>query len=73
MTNPPIGGKAKPVTKITADVTDTMVYALAKQGFYAGNPTLIWEAPVNEVIDCYNFNIFTQEYANAEFELNKPG
>ena len=48
-----------------------MVYLLAKAGWYNGNPSAIYSAPVDDVVNAYHYEIFTRQYEMADFELNK--
>lgn len=45
--------------------------ALAKAGYFSGNPLTIYKTPVDIVMDTYHYEVFTREYESTLFELNK--
>ena len=47
-----------------------MVFALAKSGWYGGNPTLIYNAPIDEVILAYQYEIMTRDYEITDIIMN---
>jgi hypothetical protein len=44
---------------------------LAKAGWWGSNPTRILNAPVDEVINAYHYEIFTREFEQTYIELNR--
>lgn len=44
---------------------------LAKAGYWGANPCEIWNAPVNEVIEQYFYEMYIRDYEIADYELNK--
>lgn len=62
--------RKSPSIKVMADIEDTIVFSLAKQGYWGGNPELIYNAPSDIVMKQYNFNTFMSEYQTTEMVLN---
>lgn len=46
---------------------------VAKLGYYGGNPSLVGEAPVTDVLDILAYESFQSDYITTERELNKDG
>ena len=44
---------------------------LAKSGYFGGNPVTVLNAPVDIVLNAFQYEMFSREYENAVFELNK--
>lgn len=44
---------------------------LAKAGWWGSNPTRIFNAPADEVINAYHYEIFTREFEQTYIELNR--
>lgn len=44
---------------------------LAENGSWGGNPTLIWQAPVDDVMSMYNYKSFIADYRETEMILNE--
>lgn len=44
---------------------------LADEGYWCGNPELIWNAPVNSVLEAYHYKTFLRDYESTFYELNK--
>ena len=44
---------------------------LAKSGYFGGNPETALNAPVDIVLNAFQFEMFSREYEKAEIELNK--
>lgn len=63
--------KRYPRIKIDADDETLIVCTLAKLKYYGGNPDLIWESPVDRVINTYYFDAFSSDYETAFVEMNK--
>ena len=60
-----------PKVKYNVDKEDVIIYNICKAGWYNGNPTLAYNAPIDEVIKAYQFEIMTRQYKITEYELNK--
>lgn len=45
--------------------------SLAKAGYFGGNPQTVYEAPVDVVLDVYNYEQFTGQYESTYYEMNK--
>ena len=71
MENPHSDGGNSPVVKSSVDKEDFMVYTLAKAGWYGGNPSAIYSAPIDEFFRAFHFEIMTRQYKNTYMELNK--
>jgi len=46
---------------------------LAKSGYFGGNPETVLNAPVDIVLNAFQYEIFSRDYENAIIELNKEG
>lgn len=44
---------------------------LAKNGWWGNSPTAILNAPVDDVINAYHYEIFCREFEVTDFEINK--
>lgn len=44
---------------------------LAKAGWYNGNPSAIYAAPIDEVMKSYHFEIMARQYKNTSYEMSK--
>lgn len=44
---------------------------LAKTGYFGGNPQIILNSPIDIVLQTYQYEIFTREYEETYYELNK--
>lgn len=44
---------------------------LAKAGWFNGNPSAVDNAPIDEVINAYYYEVFCREYERTAYELNK--
>ena len=44
---------------------------VAKKGYWGGNLQLIWQAPVNMVIDVFNYENFIEDYKETEMIINE--
>lgn len=70
MENPSRETRQKPTVKYDIESIDIMVFALAKSGWYGGNPTLIYNAPIDEVILAYQYEIMTRDYEITDIIMN---
>lgn len=61
----------RPKISITASFEDSLVFMLAKSGYFNSNPETIYSTRVDYVMKCYHYEIFTREYENTMIELNK--
>lgn len=71
MENPHIGRQVCPVIKYNVTKEDVIIYTICKAGWYNQNPGLAYQAPVDEVIKAYQFEIMARQYKNTVYELNK--
>jgi hypothetical protein len=46
---------------------------IAKLGYYCGDPHLVGEATVTDVLDILAYEAFEADYMTTERELNKDG
>lgn len=53
------------------DPINIMVNRLAREGFWGGNPELIWAAPADKVFEAWEFVNFQSEYEETMGELNR--
>lgn len=47
-----------------------MVYSLAKAQWYSGNPTLIYNAPIDEVILAYQYEVMARDYEITDIAMS---
>ncbi len=47
-----------------------MVYSLAKAQWYGGNPTLIYNAPIDEVILAYQYEVMARDYEITDIAMS---
>jgi len=52
--------------------TTLMALRLAREGFWGGQPERIQQAPLDLVLDAWEFVNFQAEYEETTIELNKP-
>lgn len=71
MENPITETRRKPSIKCNLSSNEQIVYMLAKAGWWNSSPSAIFNAPIDEVINAYHYEIFTREYEQTYFELNK--
>lgn len=71
MENPSDGGENYPIVKYSVSREEFMIYTLAKAGWYGGNPSTIYAAPVDEFFKAYYFEIMARQFKNTAFDLNK--
>lgn len=45
--------------------------ALAKEGYFNGNPNIILNSPADLVLQTYHYEMFTRQYEETFVELNK--
>ena len=63
--------RRKPVIKVTADEETRIALILAKSGFYGGDPDKVLDAPINRVMQAYQYEMFLRDYEETARELNK--
>lgn len=71
VSNPHQSSANKPKVTINAQYEEIIANTLAKAGWYAANPNIIYHTPVDKVMSSYHFEIFSREYESAYYELNK--
>ena len=71
MENPYKGRQVYPNVKYNVDREDVIIYTICKAGWYNGNPSIAYNAPVDEVIKAYQFEVFAKQYKETSYELNK--
>ena len=71
MENPYKGRELAPVVRYNVDKEDVIIYTICKAGWYGSNPGIAYNAPVDEVIKAYQFEILVRQYKNTSYELNK--
>lgn len=45
--------------------------SLVESGGWGGNPTLIWQAPVDQVLMVFNYKNFIADYRETEMIMNE--
>ena len=63
--------KRKPDTTITAEWEIVIAVTLAKSGYFAGNPDVVLNTPIDIVLHTYHYEMFTRDYETTYYELNK--
>ena len=63
----------RPAIRITADEETKISLILAKSGFYGGDPDKVLDAPIDKVLQAYQYEMFLREYETTARELNKEG
>ena len=43
------------------------MYALAQAGWYGGNPTLIYNSPIDDVLMAYQYEIMVKQYKMTDY------
>ena len=71
MENPYKSRELAPKVRYNVDREDIVVYTICKAGWYGGNPSLAYQAPVDEVVKAYQFEIVVRQYKSTVHELNK--
>lgn len=71
MENPYKGREISPVVRYNVDKEDIIIYTICKSGWYGGNPSLAYQAPIDEVIKAYQYEILARQYKVTALELNK--
>ena len=61
----------KPHIKIEAGLVESIVMFLVAKKTFSSNPLLIYQAPINRVMDTYNYCKFLDQYQEELKELNK--
>ena len=70
MENPSRETRQKPIVKYDIESIDIMVYSLAKAQWYGGNPTLIYNAPIDEVILAYQYEVMARDYEITDIAMS---
>ena len=71
MENPHIDRENQPIVKFNVSKDEMKIYTLAKANWYGGNPTAIYNAPIDEVWKAYDFEIMTRQYKSTALEMSK--
>ena len=71
MENPYKGRESTPNVRYNVSKEDVIIYIICKAGWYNSNPGIAYNAPIDEVIKAYQFEILTRQYKATAFELNK--
>lgn len=71
MENPYRNRQNLPTVCYNVDREDVIIYTICKAKWYNSNPSLAYNAPVDEVIKAYQFEIMTRQYKETAYELNK--
>lgn len=53
------------------ELDNFIAFTLAKSGYYSGNPEIVLNSPVDNVMGAYHYEMFTREYETTFAELNK--
>lgn len=71
MENPCVDRENQPSVRFNVNKDELKIYTLAKANWYGGNPTLIYNAPIDEVWKAYDFEIMTRQYKSTALEMSK--
>lgn len=71
MENPHIDRENQPTIKFNVKQDEFKIFTLAKANWYGGNPSLIYNAPIDEVWKAYDFEIMTRQYKSTAYEMSK--
>ena len=71
MENASTGGENIPTVKYSVSKEEFMIFTLAKAGWYDGNPSAIYAAPIDEFFKAYYFEIMARQFKSTAIELNK--
>jgi len=69
--NPYKGRELTPIVKYNVDKEDVIIYTICKAGWYSGNPGNAYNAPIDEVMKAYHYEILVRQFKNTAYELNK--
>jgi hypothetical protein len=61
----------KPHFVFKCDYLDMLVMSVCKSGWYGGNPSLAYQAPIDEVFNAFHFDNACKDYEHTYYELNK--
>ena len=61
----------QPIIKYNAETIDIIVFALAKAGWYGGNPTLIYNSPIDDVINAYCYEVMMRDFEMTSYIMSK--
>lgn len=71
MENPHINRENEPIVKFNVNKDEMKIFLLAKANWYGGNPTAIYNAPIDEVWKAYDYEIMTRQYKSTALEMSK--
>lgn len=71
MENPHIDRENQPLVRSNVSKDELKIYTLAKAGWYGGNLTEIYNAPIDVVLKAYDFEIMTRQYKSTAYEMSK--
>jgi trans-2-enoyl-CoA reductase len=68
--NPRRETRQKPTVKYDIESIDIIVYSLAKAQWYGGNPSTIYNSPIDEVLLSYQYEIMTRDFEETDIAMN---
>ncbi len=71
MENPSINRENQPIVRFSVSKDEFNIYMLAKAGWYGGDVSKIYAAPIDEVIKSYHFEIMARQFKNTSYEMSK--
>lgn len=70
MENPRREARQKPTVKYDIESIDIMVYSLAKAQWYGGNPSIIYNSPIDEVLLSYQYEMMTRDFEETDIAMS---
>ena len=70
MENPTRETRQEPTVKYSVGYIDIIVFTLAKAGWYNGNPSIVYNSPIDEVLQAYQFEIMTKDFEATSIKMN---
>lgn len=71
MQNPVCQNQLRPRIKTTASEETAIALTLAKEGYFSGNPCIVFDSPADIVLQTYHYEMFRRIYEETFTELNK--
>ena len=71
MENPHVDRENQPIVRSNVSKDELKIYTLARANWYGGNPSAIYNAPIDEVWKAYDFEIMTRQYRSTSYEMRK--
>ena len=65
--------RIRPKYTTNADEFGSIALSLAKAGYFSGSIEIIGKTKIDKVLDTYNFEMFCNQYFDADMKLNEKG